>query len=132
MIWPWIVAALAVSVVVSSWVGLAAVYCWVRWRRTVQGSRDRDLLEAGDLAQEWYLTQETRLAAEPVEPPAGVSRPTRTGAAPTHPVGGVLIWGQFVQPRPERPAGPVSARMEYGFPTRLPPVLGFRHAQARG
>jgi hypothetical protein len=32
MIWPWIIGALALCVVVSSWVGLAAIYCWMRWR----------------------------------------------------------------------------------------------------
>jgi hypothetical protein len=50
MIWPWIVGALAVSVAVSSWVGVAAIYRW--WWTTGQRSHDGDLLEAGDLAQD--------------------------------------------------------------------------------
>ena len=52
MIWPWIVAALAVSVAVSSWVGTAAIYRWGRWWTTGQRSRVRDQLEVRDLAQE--------------------------------------------------------------------------------
>ena len=52
MIWPWIVAALTVSVAVSSWVGTAAIYRWGRWWATDQRSHAGDLLEVHDLAQE--------------------------------------------------------------------------------
>jgi hypothetical protein len=82
MIWPWIVGGLAASLVASSWLALVGIYCWMRWRKAAQHGHIQDLMEGLD------AEQATLPATDPVAPPAGVSRPTRTGAAPTHPVGG--------------------------------------------